>query len=76
MDDSKEIVSFQYNRTDAHVDSQGLWEQAQDLHRFKPDSVPALRGEGGHRFPSYTKKPSAIDTHWQRKNQFSLMECH
>lgn len=32
------------NSTDAHTRSQILWQHTSDLHRFKPDRVPALRG--------------------------------
>ena len=34
-----EMVSFKHNRTDMHMNSQGLWPHIQDLHRFKPDGT-------------------------------------
>lgn len=35
MDESKEIMSSRYNRIDAHINSQRLWQHTQGLHRFK-----------------------------------------
>lgn len=37
------IVSSRHNRTGVHIDSQRLRQQAHDMHRFKPDGVPAPR---------------------------------
>lgn len=51
--------------TDAHMDSQRLWQHPQDLHRFKSGSLPGL-----------TKKLFATDTCKQRENQFSVMKYH
>lgn len=39
MDDTK------HNRTDEHRTSQRAWWYSQDLHRFRPDEVPIVRGE-------------------------------
>lgn len=36
-------LSSRHNRTDAHRNSQKLWQCTQVLHRFKPDGVLALR---------------------------------
>ena len=36
---------FLTKRTNAHVNSQKLWQQTEDLHSFKPDRVTALRGK-------------------------------
>lgn len=44
MEDSRETASSRYNSTDAHTRSQILWQHTSDLHRFKPDRVPAMRG--------------------------------
>lgn len=57
MDDSKETVSSIYNKSDAHINSQRLGKHAQDLHRFNPDKVPAVKVENVHGIPPLTKKP-------------------
>lgn len=45
MDDPTAIMFSQYiSRTDAHMNSQRLWQHVQGLHRFKPVGVPALTG--------------------------------
>ena len=67
MEDTKQAVSSRLNRTDAHVNSQRLWQDARGLHRFKPDGVPVLRGKSGHELPSLTKKLSTISICLQRK---------
>lgn len=55
-----------HSRTDARVNSQRPWQQLQArLYRFKPGEVP-LFWEG--EWASLTKKPSAIDTLWQRES--------
>lgn len=53
-----------------------LWQHEQNLHRFKPDRIPALRWGSGHRLPSLTKKLSLIDNHLQRKTQLSPVKSH
>lgn len=45
MEATKERRSCEYIRTDTHVNSQSLRQQAQGLHGSGPDGVPALRGE-------------------------------
>jgi hypothetical protein len=45
MEDSNEIVSSRYNRSETLKNSQRLWQHIQGLHRFKLDGVPALKGE-------------------------------
>jgi hypothetical protein len=42
-----------------------LWRHAQDIHRFKPGMVLALRGGGEHRLPPLTEKLFVIYTCWQ-----------
>jgi hypothetical protein len=37
---------------------------------------PALRGGSGHGVPPLTKKLFTTDTHLQKANPFSPMECH
>ena len=46
MNNTKE-QSSRYNRTDTHSDcgEHALGQHGQDLHRLKPDRVPALREE-------------------------------
>lgn len=51
MDSYKETKFSRHSRTNVHVDSWRLWQQAEDLHRFKPDRVPDLEGEGTHSIP-------------------------
>lgn len=40
VDSSKEIAVSRRNREDDHMYSQGLWQHAHDLHKFKPDKTP------------------------------------
>lgn len=58
-------VSSRHDRTDAHVNSQGLWQHAQG---FQPDEVPALREGCGQGLPPLTKELSAIDIYLHWKN--------
>ena len=51
--------------TDAHMNSERLWQHALDLHRIKPYGVPSLIGESGHWVSPLTKKLFAIETYWQ-----------
>lgn len=43
LNNSKEIVFFKHNRAETHRDREGT----QDLHMFKPDKIPVLRGGVG-----------------------------
>lgn len=63
MNDSKETVSFRYNRTDAHKNSQGLWRHVHDLHRFKPGRGPSTEREKWTRVSSLTEMQSTTDTY-------------
>lgn len=61
MDGSKETVFPRDNRSDVHRNSQKRWQHEQDLHRFEPNGVPALRVGSEHRAPPLAKKLFAID---------------
>lgn len=69
--DSNKTMSSRHNKTDAHMNSQRLWQHAQGLHRFKPEGVPALRRGHGHGFLLLTKQLSSIDTLIKVKISFS-----
>lgn len=65
-----ETVSSRHTRADTHMNSQRLWQHAQDVHKFKSDRVSVLRGEVEGKQtqgPTLTKKLSTVDTHWQRE---------
>lgn len=40
-----ETVSSRHTRAEAQMNSQRLWQHAQDVHKFKSDRVSVLRGE-------------------------------
>jgi hypothetical protein len=42
IDDTKKTVSTRNSRTDVHMNYR-LWQQAQSMHRFMPDRIPAMR---------------------------------
>lgn len=42
-----------------------------DVHRFKPDKVPALKRKSKQQVPPLTKKIFVIDGCWKRENQSS-----
>lgn len=44
MDESKEIMSSRYNRIDAYIKTQRLWQHTQGLYRFKPQGFQ-LKGK-------------------------------
>lgn len=48
-----------------------LRQQAQHLHRFKTEGVPALERGHRHGLPHLTKRLSTTNTHKKRKKQFS-----
>lgn len=54
VDDFKETVVFLHKRADARRNSQWLWWHMQDLHKFKPDEIPAWRERRGHEVRSLT----------------------
>lgn len=59
-----------------HINLRGLWQGAEDLHKFKPDNAPALSRRGRQ-----SPRPNhgvlfAINTWLQRENQFSPVMCH
>lgn len=50
QDHSKRETMFsRRKRTDPHMNSQRLGQHTQDLHRFKPDTIPALNGRTGYK---------------------------
>jgi hypothetical protein len=71
MDETKLTVSSRYNRTNAYMNSQRLWDQSLGSHRFKPAGVPVLKvgwGQGGeYELPSLIKKLSPVDNCVHRK---------
>lgn len=75
MDDTREAMSSKHNRTDTHMNSYGLRQHAEGLHRVKPDGVPALRGQVTQ-LPSLTKRLSPIDNCLRKKSWFSSIESH
>lgn len=52
MEDTREKRLSNPSRSDAHMNSQRLWQHAWDLHRSVSDGVPALRVEGATRLHS------------------------
>lgn len=40
-----------HNKPDSHINSERLWKDAQDLHRFKPDKIPTLKRGNEHNVP-------------------------
>lgn len=51
-----------------HINSQRPWQNAQDLHRFKPECIPVLRAGGVDM--ALTKKLFAVDS-LAKGNHFS-----
>ena len=45
MEDTKETRPYKYNRNDAHLNSQRLRQQTQDVHGSAQDGALELRGE-------------------------------
>lgn len=64
----RKSVTFRYNRTDPHMNSQHLWQHAQGLHSSKSDGVPTLRGRVDTSLLALTQKLFPIDSHLQMKN--------
>lgn len=74
MDDSKENSDLQTQQDGCTFE---LSEPVIALHRFKPDRVPATRGQSRrHRHALLMKKLSAIHACLQRKKCFTPMESH
>lgn len=61
MGDYKEAMSSRHNRTDTHMNSE-IMAAYTDLHRFKLNKFPALRGGCGHGVTPLTKKLFTIGT--------------
>lgn len=70
------FLNFKWNRTNAHMNSQRLWQHEQNLQIFKPEEIQAHTERNGHWVAPLTKNIFAIDTHLQRENQFSPTEFH
>lgn len=67
IDDSKKIATFRHNS------SQRQWQDEQDLCKFQPDNIPALRRGNQHKFSSLIKKLLTIYFRG-KKNNISLIE--
>lgn len=72
VEDTKETMSFGHRRADPHMNSE-TGSMPRGLPRFKPDGIPALRGESGHRFPPLTKVTSAHKGKLVFSNMVSLV---
>lgn len=70
MDDTKETVSSNHNRTDTHELTETDMTACTGLARSKSDGVLALRARSGHKPPSLTKMLSPIDNCLQRENDY------
>lgn len=55
-----------------HLWTHRACNSTQDLHRFKPDTIPALRRGSGHDTSLLTKKRSATDIWYKRGEIHSL----
>lgn len=73
-DNSKGTVSFRHNRTNAHKNSQRMWQHEHSLHRLMLDEVSVLRRKWALAFTS--RQEATNDICLQKKNQYSSMECH
>lgn len=77
MDSYKETMLSRHSRTNVRADSWRLWQQAEDLHRFKPDRVPDLERGRYKQYPirqlrnflQCTPTSKGID-------QLARKECH
>ena len=45
-----------------NMNTQGLCQHTKDLHKFKPDKIPAVSRVSGHQVPLLTRKIFATDT--------------
>jgi hypothetical protein len=57
MNESKKTVSFGYNMTNTHINSERLWQHGQYQHMFKPAGPVSLEAE--------MKKLFKIDFSWE-----------
>lgn len=73
MDDCKETVSSRHNRANAYLNSQRLWKQGYDFHRFNPDGVTTLRG--GSRHGIYSQSKSYFQLKLDDKVKISFLKC-
>lgn len=71
MDDSKEMVSARQNRTDAHMSSQRLLQNSQDLHRFKSSPDPSIERENWTQDLNPNQEVDYSDTLCRRESQLS-----
>lgn len=54
--DSKEMVFPRNSMAVVHMNPQHWWQDSQDLHKLKPDKIPALNIEGWREVPLTAKK--------------------
>lgn len=73
VDDWKNTRSSRYNSTAKHKSKQRLWQHTEHLRMFKINGVPALRKKNYHCVSPFTYTFLAIDTWWERENQFLQM---
>lgn len=71
VNDSIETGYSRWNRTNTYKNSQRLWYQAQDQHRFKSNKFPAYRRKNVNKVSPLNKKLFVIDTFEERGSQFS-----
>lgn len=57
------------SRTDVYMNSQRLWQNAQELYSFKPIRLQTLPLGSGHGVPFIIKKLFETDASLQRGNQ-------
>lgn len=69
--DCRETVFVGHDRAIAHRNSQWLWPSARDLHKIKPDKIPAWVGKGLLK-STVREELLAIDGCWGRGSWFSL----
>lgn len=54
----------------AHMNSGRLWEHTQDLHKFKPENLPAQRKGRRHKCPPLTRKLFVMDSCREKETIF------
>ena len=74
MDDSKEASSSKYNRADTRMNSEIV--PAHKLCTGSDQMNPSTEKRKWDKVPALTRKLFAVDTCWERENQFSPMEGH
>lgn len=72
MDDFKETEPSRQNRTEAHMNPQGWWQDAQVQDRWIPNTERRSR----YKHLCLTQKLSPTDNCSQRKNYFSPVESY